>query len=117
MAKYEDFTQVADAVHQKGGIASFSMEELRDAHGAGKLGKHVITGIRKNLAGKGIGHWPKDLPFYGHERIRLYTLGSPFEDCLKNLENFTEDADDHLRNVFTNDSDSIIQSIRELVCD
>ena len=117
MAKYEDFTEVAEEVHQKGGIASFSMEELRDAHGAGRLGKHVIYGIQKNLAGKGLGHRPKELPFYGHYKVRLYTLGSPFADCLKDMEDFTEDADERLRNVFANDSDKILQSIRELVCD
>ena len=58
---------IKDQVEKNGNIHTFTMDVLRDAHGASKLGVNVRAEISQNLAGIGLGHIPVDLPNYQHE--------------------------------------------------
>ena len=117
MSQFENFEQIASHVRTQGGIVTLTMESLRDAHGAGKLGKHVLKGIENDLAGNGLGYLPKALPGYANESVRLYTLGSRFAVFLSHMDDYSGEADDRLREFFNDDLAKTIQSIKELVCD
>ncbi|MCY4652031.1 MAG: hypothetical protein OXC95_02570 [Dehalococcoidia bacterium] len=117
MPTFKNFQEIASHVQDNGGVVTLAMEDLRNAHGAGKLGKNVLKGIDNNLAGNGLGHWPKDLPGYAYEAVRLYALGSRFAEYLSDLDDLSEEADVRLREIFNDDMAKTIQSIRELVCD
>ena len=116
MVTYNSFSDVKSAVEGHDGILTVTMQELRDAHGVGRLGVHVRTAIRRNLANRGIGHFPNELPEYQHERVRLYTLGSQFADCLEDLNELSPEADERLRELFVSNYEDIIGKIRQLVC-
>ena len=117
MAKYDDFDDVRLAVEGHGGILTVHMGELRDAHGADRLGRHVRDAIRKALANRGLGHVPSDLPEYQREKVRLYVLGSRFADCLKDIDDLSPEADERLREIFLSNYEEIVSQIRQLICD
>ncbi|MCY3544382.1 MAG: hypothetical protein OXI16_09165 [Chloroflexota bacterium] len=116
MPRFESFDEVESFVQSNGGIVTVTMEDLRNAHGVGRLGIHVRRAIHSNLAGKGIGHWPKELPEYAHEPVRLYSLGGRFAECVNDIYDLTSEADERLRDIFVTNYEEIIQKIRELVC-
>lgn len=115
MAGYSDFSGVKAAVDSKGGLLSMPMRHLRDAHGVDRLGVHVRRAIHDKLLGHGIGHTPEDLPEYQERMVRLYTLGSPFDKTLRDMQDLSEDADQRLRETFGNDYEDVVQKIKELV--
>lgn len=68
--------KIKEQVEKSNNVKTFSMEVLRDAHGAQRLGVNVCNDISKVLAGIGLGHVPVDLPSYQHEQVRLYKRGT-----------------------------------------
>ena len=116
MVIYNNFDDVRSSVEEHDGILSVTMQELRDAHGVGRLGVHVRNAIRRNLANRGIGHFPNELPVYQHERVRLYIQGSQFADCLEDLNELSPEADERLRDLFVTNYEELIEQIRQLVC-
>ena len=46
---------IKERVETNGDVATVTMEDLRDAHGSGKLGVHVRAEISRALAGTPIG--------------------------------------------------------------
>ena len=75
---YNSIYQVKQAVADNKGILRLSMGELRDAYGASKLGKHILTNISNELAKHGLGHFPFDLPSSQDNRVNIYDCDSPF---------------------------------------
>jgi len=59
MASWDEIKQI---VEKNGNVATLTMEQLRDAHGASKLGVNVRAEISSTLAGMGLGHVPQELP-------------------------------------------------------
>ena len=116
MVIFKTFDEVKSALEDRDGILTVTMQELRDAHGVGRLGVHVRTAIRRNLANRGIGHFPNELPVYQHERVRLYTLGSQFADYIEDLNELSPEADERLRELFVSNYEEIIENIRQIVC-
>ncbi len=69
-------------VEESGDVLTVSMEELRDAIGASKLGVKVRHDISSQLEGIGIGHIPVELPGNQSEQVRLYKRGTSVGDLI-----------------------------------
>jgi hypothetical protein len=93
------------------------MEVLREAHGVGKLGVHIRAGIKSELASRGIGTLPDDLPTYQHQEVRLFRLGTPIANVISAVLNPSEAGDATLRQSAGTDAQEVLRTIRQLVCD
>lgn len=105
-------------VEEAGGVLTTTMDVLRDADGAGKLGVHVRASISRQLAGMGIGHVPGALPANQQDQVRLYKRGTPVGELIECALNPGEENDRKLVDQrATNGPDyrGIVQRIRELV--
>lgn len=76
------WSQIKDAVEKNGNLKTFTMEQLREAHGTARLGVQVRAQISRALAGLGLGHVPEELPSYQHEEVRLYKNGTPVGELI-----------------------------------
>jgi len=117
MASWDD---INSKVESNGNVITVTMEELREAAGAAKLGIHVRTEISSKLAGLGIGHVPKELPTYQHEQVRLYKRGTQIGMLIETVLSPGEINDRKLLEQFSGQSpdySSIIDKIRELVAE
>lgn len=108
---------IKDDVESNGNVLTVTMERLRDAHGAAKLGIHVRGSISSELAGMGLGHVPQELPAYQHELVRLYKHGTPVGELIATVLTPGEQSDSKLSEQFDGEVDysEIVQKIRELV--
>ena len=111
--KYDDF---GPAIDDNDGILMVTQELLRNAHGAERNGRHVREAIQKELASRGIGSLPEDLPVYQHEAVRLYRLGSPTAAVISAVLHPSEAGDATLRQTTGSDAIDILNQVRELVC-
>ena len=96
------------------------MEQLREAHGAGRLGVHVRGEISRQLAGLGVGHVPQELPNFQHELVRLYKRGTPIGQLVEVVLTPGEQHDRTLAERFSiqgPDYAAIVEKIRDLVAD
>jgi len=112
--------EIKNNVESNGNVLTVTMEQLREAHGAGKLGVHVKSEISKALAGIGLGHVPQDLPAYQHEQVRLYKRGTDVGDWIEIVLSPGEQRDKKLIerfNVEHPDFATIVQKVRELVAE
>lgn len=110
--------EIKRQVEENGDVKTMTMEALREAHGSGKLGKHVRTEISKRLAGMGLGHVPQELPNFQHEQVRIYKRGTAVGDLVEIVLAPGESNDRKLSDQFaTSDTNyaEIIEQIRELV--
>ncbi len=110
--------KIKELVAENEGVHTVSMEQLRDATGKDKLGKHVISEIRSSLAGMGLGHVPKELPRYQGEQVRLYSRGTAIGEFIESVLSPGVQNDSKLRESFNSESSdyqSIIEQIRDLV--
>lgn len=114
ISSWEDLISAVDA---GGGFHTLTMGELRDAYGVGKLGIHVVKGISEKLAGLGFAHYPRELPQYQHERIRVFRMGVPVAKIIAAVLNVDEASDQILRSVKGSEAEDTLRKIRELVCD
>lgn len=114
----QDWESIKAAVENNGNVRTVTMETLRNANGAAKLGVHVRTEIISQLAGMGLGHVPKTLPTYQHEPVRLYKRGTPLGDLIETVLAPGEQNDKKLVEQL-GESDvkyaEIIEQIRDLV--
>jgi hypothetical protein len=115
LTSYDDLD---DAVKKHGDILSCDMGTLRDIHGAGKLGTHVVANISDELERRGLGHHPTELPVNQWENVKVYRRGSPIGNFIRALNSFESKDDALLRSIGgKNSSAEIVKKIRELVCD
>lgn len=106
-------------VEDNGGLHPVTMGELRDEHGAAKLGTHVRARISRELRSHGLGHFPVQLPAYGHEEVRLYFLGSSIEELVMGVMEPSEQGDEALREAADPGSTratEMLNEIRDIVC-
>jgi hypothetical protein len=113
---FTTYNQIEQEVVSKGGVRTFEMWELRDVHGAGKLGRHVAAGISEELADKGLGHLPAELPISQYERARVFKLKSPVGRMILATTTLTDEADDTLRSTASDNAEATLKKIRELIC-
>lgn len=115
MSNFKGFDEINVAVSQSGDVLTVTMSELRDANGSGRLGPYVVEAISKELAGKGLGHYPPELPQNQWEKARLYRLGSQIADLINMVTNVTEANDEKLREVTTDDAQKTLNEVRRIV--
>ena len=113
---YDDLSQHVDAEE---GILLMSMGDLRDVHGAGKLGSNVVAGIADKLASVGLGHSPASLPTSQWGRALIYRKGSPLARLIEAINEPSDKSIEVLKEVGTRSSEAsdTLRRIRELVCD
>lgn len=63
-----------------------------------------------------MGHYPAGLPFFQHEAVRVYKLGTPVADLIEAVLVPNAQHDDELREKAGGDESTILRQIRELVC-
>ncbi len=119
MSKFNTFEELRDFVNQPEhkGVVTVTMEELRDTYGVDKLGVHVRDGIVNKLDGVGLKPFPRELPKYQHEEVRIYRSGSPIAEVIDAVLNPSPDHDQELRDLVGGGHKETIQKIKELVCD
>lgn len=114
---FATYNELVDLVTRNDGVVTCEMWQLRDVHGAGKLGVHVVTNISAELARRGLGHQPKILPQNQYDKARVYQRGSNVGNIIIAARSVSEEADEILRRASSNDATSVLEKIRELVCD
>lgn len=115
MVKYLKYDEFGDAIDNDSGIHTTVMGVLREAHGVGKLGVNVRQAISDELASRGIGTIPAELPSYQEEEVRLYRLGSTTAKVIGAVTKPSAAGDKALRDSTGTDSQAIVKQIRELV--
>lgn len=117
MATWEEIKQ---SVEKNGNVMTFTMEQLREAHGAARLGVNVRAEIKSTLAGMGLGHIPQELPTYQNEQVRVFKNGTPVADLIVTVLMPGQQNDSKLINQFSKpgiDYGAIVEKIKELVAD
>ena len=122
MAK--SFEYINEQVKIAGGVKTFSMEDLREANGAKRLGNYVVEAIGEELAKHGLGHFPEELPQYQDKCVRLYRKGSSVGKLIDAITNIkqsdemkkNEKNDEVIRQLSENDAQEILHKIKQLVC-
>jgi len=119
MADFGSYEELAEQVDQNGKIVTAVMGELRDSHGAGKLGSIVVTAIHERLDSLGLGHAPAELPTNQWERVIIYRKGSAVARLIEAVIAVGEESDSVLKEAVGKNgrSSDIVRRIRELVCD
>jgi hypothetical protein len=114
---------IADDCDENDGILQVTLGTLRDAVGAGKLGRWVLGRIAEELASEGLGYFPIDLlddevndqPRQQQE-IRIYRKGpGTIARAIEAVLQPTPRGDATLRGLGTNDAGEVLAQIRKLV--
>jgi hypothetical protein len=105
-----------EQVTDNGDVATVSMRQVRDAYGAGRLGRHVRMNISRALQSQGLGHYPPELPDDQGQYIRVYRLGSPAAVFIDAVLNPNPDHDETIREAAGGEAAEILEQIKELVC-
>jgi len=83
----KSYEELLAAVAANDDLITLRMKELRDMHGAERLGVHVCSGISRELARFGLAHYPKTLPDHQDARVRIFkessSVGSLIAAALK----------------------------------
>jgi hypothetical protein len=116
MFNFSNYKELGDLVEGNAGVLTIKMEQLRDIHGAGKLGVHVRAGISDNLRQQGLGHFPPELPNYQWDEVRVYKQGTPVGRLIEAVLAVSEDNDEVIREMAGSDASATLVKIRELVC-
>jgi hypothetical protein len=96
-------------------VITLEVGKLRDLYGADRLGILVRENISRQLASKGIGHYPPHLPDRQNELVRLYVLGSPVDELIKAVRTVGPTHDTLLRNLVAGNGNRILDRIKELL--
>jgi hypothetical protein len=115
--KMPTYDEIARRLDDSGGLYVTRMEELREAHEAGRLGVNVRYAISDRLRSRGIGHLPAELPSYQEDEVRLYRLGDPIGKVIDAVINPSEPGDQVLRQSVGSTATDILARVRELVCE
>ena len=116
MARFGDYDAVKAELDGVGGVMTVLMSDLRDVNGSGRLGPYVVEAISKQLASRGIGHFPGDLPQNQWEKVRIFGLGSQVADLYSLLNDLSEDGDEKLREYGAGNAKEKLDQIRQIVC-
>ena len=114
LKSYDDISKAVSAAEN---VLTVTIGELRDVNGSGRLGPYVVEAISKNLAAKGLGHYPAVLPQEQWRKVRLFRLGSPIAELVGLVMDVDDEANDQkLREIASDDAKSILDLVRQLVC-
>src|SRR5712692_6642427 len=90
---YEELKQALD---DNQGVRTVRMEELRNMHGAKKLGSRVIPAISKKLKGQGLKHYPGKLPNAQDAVVLIYKRESAAEKIINAVLKPSPRSDDFI---------------------
>lgn len=116
-----DFDELNEAVKGNGDLLTIRVRELRDIHGAERLGSIVRENISKELEARGIGHFPEELPANQYEFVRLFKKGTPVGQligavtCLDGDENEVAASEALVKERAASESQKVLDKIRELL--
>jgi len=118
MTTINDLAQSCD---DEGGLLATTLGELRDAVGAGKLGRLVMDRIARELASHGLGYFPQEVledneqPRHW-EDIRLYRKGtSAAARAIEAVMDPSPHGDAFLIELASSDAEEKLQRVREIV--
>jgi hypothetical protein len=114
---FSTYEELRAVVEENANIAKISMFDLREAHGAGKLGIHVRREISEQLAGRGLGHFPDELPQYQEDEVRVYRRGTPVADIVEAVLKPSDFGDQLLREASGGEAADLLKKVRQLVCE
>lgn len=112
---FRDLKELKHKVDEAGGVLTVSMEDLRDAYGADRLGVNVRTRLQEQLAKLGLAHRPKDLPAYQEQQVRIYVQDSQVGELIRAATTLGSAADRRLREAANNRAVEILDKIRGMV--
>lgn len=102
-------------VQEAGGVKTFSVQEIRDAFGAGRLGKNVRDEISRTLSAFGLGHIPAEFPDRQHEQVRLYKKGTMVGDFISGVIEPSESGDEKIKSLVSNKDSETLHQIRQML--
>lgn len=117
MANFGTIEDLKKEVIANQNVTTITMEDLREALGAGRLGKFIRETLSKELAKNGLGHIPKELPSYQHQKVRIYLKGSNIDDIIMAVEDVEDEKSDSILRKSTGSDAEILNKIRELCCE
>jgi|HubBroStandDraft_3_1064219.scaffolds.fasta_scaffold247176_1 hypothetical protein len=117
--KFADYNELSKLVNENESVLTVTMGQLRDAHGAGKLGTTVVAGIHDRLESLGLGHMPPELSTTQWHTALLYRKGTAVARIVEAVNNIGENSEAVLRQFASRDNraSEILQKIKELVDD
>ena len=113
---YENPEALRDAVIEAGDVLTVRVGDVRDAFNYGRLGVHVRSEIAKKLNGLGIATYPKSVPDWQEEPLRLYRMGTPVADLIDAVLDPNQNHDEELRAAVAGGATDTLNQIRALVC-
>jgi hypothetical protein len=114
---YEDLDELHDAVEANGGVMTVPAWVVRDAYGAERLARHVRANITRELKGRGLGHYPVEIPDRQRHELRIYKFASPAGALIEAVLSPGEAGDRLLRESVGSGAEATLTKIRELVCE
>lgn len=116
--EFDTYKELSRIVDQHEGIVTCQMWALRDTHGVGRLGPHVVASISEQLAKLGLAHYPEQLPLSQWEAVRIYRVGTPVGGIIKAVLSRDPDdgSDEKLRSIAGGAEAEQLQRIRDIVC-
>jgi hypothetical protein len=109
------YDELREKVEANQGVLTIAMRSLRDINGADRLGVHVRSNIGRELAGRGLGHYPKELPDSQDAYARVFKLGSPVAEIINAVLLVRPEKDALIRKAASSDNSKVLDRIRELL--
>ncbi|MFV0451128.1 MAG: hypothetical protein ACK5LS_02615 [Propioniciclava sp.] len=113
--EFESLDDLREAVGASGGVLTLAAWQIRDAYGAERLGSQVRTNISRELRGRGLGHFPDELPDRQNQMVRVFLITSPAGAIIEAALTPGDAYDVKLREAGSG-ADEVLDKIRGLVC-
>lgn len=122
MTTYEDISR---KVEEKGGVATFHAQALREAQGAGRLTERINSEIQRSLLGMGLATVPNAaylMPTNQWDVVRVYKVDSSVGrviDAILSLDSLdrAEEADALIVSSVGGNATQLLQKIRDVLSD
>jgi hypothetical protein len=115
--KYKSLAEIASAVDAQDGLMTLFMWQVRDAHGAGRLGVNVCTEIASEFEELGIRHNPSKIPSEQGTMIRLWRAKSAVDKLIRAARKVGYEYDEELRSAAAGEARSVLAKVAALVSD
>lgn len=109
------FNDLLAEVEENNGVLTVGMWALRNMRNAGKLGKHVIAEISAELAKRGLGHIPDELPSNQDAPVRVFLKAGPVGRLIEAVQNIDAESDEVLRTFAKTASNSMRDRLEEVI--
>lgn len=113
--EFENLDELRAAVEAGNGVLTLPAWQIRNAYGAERLGAQVRTNISRELRGRGLGHFPEDLPDRQHQPVRVFQIASPAGAIIEAALTPGDAYDVKLRDAGSGAAE-LLDKVRALVC-